>query len=118
MDLYEVLLPYEDFGFYLVDVEKIDMLFLDLEECNAYATVNNLNGYIPKNHDEPIIWALFNDDDSLQWSVTLDNSFQLFELLQNRESEQELLNTLCAIREDNIAREDALFLDTDDIELD
>lgn len=116
MDLYEVLLPYEEFGFYLVDVEKIDMLFLDLESCHAYATVNNLNGYIPRDHEEPIIWALFDDDDSLQWSVTLENSHQLFALLKTKESEQELVDTLYAIREENIAREDALFLDTNEIE--
>ncbi len=74
---------YETINFELIDIDGYDTLFTELLEDGTYATVSD-------------------DDDSFQWSVTLDDSYQLKDLLDSAESTDAFLETLQKIRQEHI----------------
>ncbi|SNV71427.1 hypothetical protein [Veillonella rodentium] len=93
---------YESINFEIIDIDGYDTLFTELLEDGTYATVSDDDGYMPEDLDTPIVFNVYDDNDSFQWSVTLDSSHQLQELLQNADSTETFLATLEDIREEHI----------------
>ena len=49
-----------------------------------------------------VVYIEYDDNDSFQWSVTLDDSYQLKDLLDSAESTDAFLETLQKIRQEHI----------------
>lgn len=97
---------YEDLGFEIVDIDEREALFFDLGDTGNYLTVSDDDGNLPNTLEAPILITLYDESDSFQWSVTLEDSLYLQELFQQFDSIDELLATLKDIRLENIARAD------------
>lgn len=93
---------YDSLNFELIDFDGYDTLFLELSEDGSYATVSDDDGHMPESLDTDIVFNVYDDNDSFQWSVSLTDSHQLQELLQAADSIDSFLETLQTIRQDNI----------------
>ena len=43
----------------------------------TYATVSDDDGYMPEDLETPVVFNVYDDNDSFQWSVTLDDSLPI-----------------------------------------
>lgn len=93
---------YESINFELIDIDGYDTLFTELLEDGTYATVSDDDGHMPEDLETSIVFNVYDDNDSFQWSVTLDDSYQLKDLLDSAKSTDEFLETLQRIREEHI----------------
>ena len=93
---------YETINFDLIDIDGYDTLFTELLEDGTYATVSDDDGHLPEDLETPIVFNVYDDNDSFQWSVTLDDSYQLKDLLDSAESTDAFLETLQNIRQEHI----------------
>ena len=75
---------YETINFELIDIDGYDTLFTELLEDGTYATVSDDDGHLPEDLETPIVFNVYDDNDSFQWSVTLDDSYQLKDLLDDK----------------------------------
>lgn len=106
MDSDTLELFYENLGFELVEIDDRDTLFYQISDSGEYATITDDNGNVPAGLDEPIIFTLYDENDSFQWSVTIEDSHYFGELFTRVEDTEELLSHLQGIRQENIARYD------------
>ncbi|MDY3973289.1 hypothetical protein [uncultured Veillonella sp.] len=97
---------YENLGFELVEIDDRDTLFYQISDDGEYATITDDNGNVPGSLEEPIIFTLYDENDSFQWSVTIEDSHYFGELFTRVEDTDELLSHLQGIRQENIARYD------------
>lgn len=97
-----VLAFYDELGFELIDFDGYNTLFIELLDDGSYATVSDDDGHIPESLNTNIVFNVYDDNDSFQWSVTLHDSHQLQELMISAESIDHLLCTLQNIRQENI----------------
>lgn len=67
-----------------------------------YATVSDDDGHMPEYTRYPIVFNVYDDTDSFQWSVSLNDSHQLQALLEEHTSTEDFLNALQMIRTENI----------------
>ena len=95
---------YESINFELIDIDGYDTLFTELLEDGTYATVSDDDGHMPDTLDTPIVFNVYDDTDSFQWSVSLDDSHQLQALLEENSNTEDFLDALQAIRTKNIER--------------
>ena len=95
---------YENLGFELAEIDDRDTLFYQVTDDGAYATITDEDGALPESLEEPIIFTLYDENDSFQWSVTIEDSHYFGELFTRVEDAEELLSHLQGIRQDNIAR--------------
>ena len=102
MDPDTIELLYEKLGFEIASIDDMDTLFLEIEENGDYATVTNDYGLFPESVDEAIVFSVYNDDDSFQWSVTLPSSLDLEEVFTQADDLTDVLETLKSIRQENI----------------
>ena len=93
---------YESIKFELIDIDGYDTLFTELLEYGTYATVSDDDGYMPEDLETPVVFNVYDDNDSFQWSVTLDDSYQLKDLLDSAESTNAFLVTLQKLRKEHI----------------
>lgn len=93
---------YEDNGFELVEIEDRDVLLFEMDD--QYALISDDDGNLPLSLDTPVIFSLYDDYDAFQWSVTLESSEELFNLVNSTEDYESLLRTLLDIRSENIER--------------
>lgn len=93
---------YESINFELIDIDGYDTLFTELLEDGTYATVSDDDGYMLQDLETPIVFNVYDDNDSFQWSVTLDDSYQLKNLLDGAESTDAFLVTLQKLRQEHI----------------
>ena len=93
---------YESINFELIDIDGYDTLFTELLEDGTYATVSDDDGYMLEDLETPIVFNVYDDNDSFQWSVTLDDSYQLKDLLDGAESTDAFLATLQKLRQEHI----------------
>ena len=93
---------YETINFELIDIDGYDTLFTELLEDGTYATVSDDDGHLPEDLETSIVFNVYDDNDSFQWSVTLDDSYQLKDLLDSAESTDAFLKTLQNIRQEHI----------------
>ena len=93
---------YESINFELIDIDGYDTLFTELLEDGTYATVSDDDGYMPEDLETPVVFNVYEDNDSFQWSVTLDDSYQLKDLLDGAESTDAFLVTLQKLRKEHI----------------
>ena len=98
---------YEEMGFELVDIDDREVLFYQLDDDGAYATITDDNGNVPTDLDSPIIFSVYDENDSYQWSVTLEDSHYFGQLFARFAASDDLLANLRDIRQENIARFDA-----------
>lgn len=103
MDTYRLESFYEDLNFEIVEIDDHDTLFFELTTDGDYATVTSEDGNLPEELTSPIIFSVYDANDSFQWSVTIENSEVFKELFQRFESTEELLSNLKDIRLENIA---------------
>ena len=80
---------YESINFELIDID-------------GYDTVSDDDGYMPEDLETPVVFNVYDDNDSFQWSVTLDDSYQLKDLLDGAESTDAFLVTLQKLRKEHI----------------
>lgn len=104
MDAHTIELFYEKLGFEIATIDDMDTLFLEIEENGNYATVTNYDGRFPESLDERLVFSIYDDNDSFQWSATLPDSFSLEEIFTKADDTASALTTLQAIRQDNIDR--------------
>jgi len=64
--------------------------------------VSDDDGYMLEDLETPIVFNVYDDNDSFQWSVTLDDSYQLKDLLDSAESTDAFLATLQKLRQEHI----------------
>ena len=93
---------YESINFELIDIDGYDTLFTELLEDGTYATVSDDDGYMLEDLETPIVFNVYDNNDSFQWSVTLDDSYQLKDLLDSAESTNAFLVTLQKLRKEHI----------------
>ena len=93
---------YDALDFEIIDFDGYDTLFVELLDDGTYATVSDDDGHMPDTLDTPIVFNVYDDNDSFQWSVTLDDSYQLKDLLDSAESTDAFLETLQKIRQEHI----------------
>ena len=93
---------YETINFELIDIDGYDTLFTELLEDGTYATVSDDDGHLPEDLETPIVFNVYDDTDSFQWSVSLNDSHQLQVLLEEHTSTEAFLNALQEIRTENI----------------
>ena len=74
----------------------------ELLDDGTYATVSDDDGHMPDTLDTPIVFNVYDDTDSFQWSVSLDDSHQLQALLEENSNTEDFLDALQAIRTKNI----------------
>lgn len=112
MDYDEMQSCFKDLGFEIADFDGEPFLFIDLndlEEYGMYALITDTAGNIPKSLDEPIIWSLFDDNDALQWSVSIKNASYLKKLFEESDSLEDIIDSLKNLREDNILEVDPYY---------
>ena len=93
---------YEHLDFEVLEIDQVDTLYLELLDDGTYATVSNDDGHMPESLNSAIVFSVYDDNDSFQWSVTLEDSYYLQELLSKTESMEGLLSTLQDIRQEPI----------------
>ena len=98
---------YEEMGFELVEIDDREVLFYQLDDDGTYATITDDNGNVPADLDSPIIFSVYDENDSYQWSVTLEDSHYFGQLFARFAASDDLLANLRDIRQENIARFDA-----------
>lgn len=98
---------FDSIGFEVVAIDDHDTLFKELFDGSMYMTLTDEDGRIPSNDEEPIIISLFDDNDAFKWSVSLDSTKELEELMNRVDDSEELIRTLEEIRSENIAFFDA-----------
>lgn len=104
MDYDETNSYFENLGFELAEIDNQASLFMDLEDTNwgYYAIVTDVDGNIPSSIDQPIVWSVYDDNDSFQWSVTIENAIYLKTLFEETDNLDDILQSLQNLREDNI----------------
>ena len=93
---------YDALDFEIIDFDGYDTLFVELLDDGTYATVSDDDGYMLEDLETPIVFNVYDDNDSFQWSVTLDDSYQLKDLLDGAESTDAFLATLQKLRQEHI----------------
>ena len=89
---------YDALDFEIIDFDGYDTLFVELLDDGTYATVSDDDGHMPDTLDTPIVFNVYDDTDSFQWSVSLNDSHQLQALLEENTSTEDFLNALQMIR--------------------
>ena len=93
---------YDALDFEIIDFDGYDTLFIELLDDGTYATVSDDDGHMPDTLDPPIVFNVYDDTDSFQWSVSLNDSHQLQALLEEHTATVEFLKALQSIRTQNI----------------
>ena len=93
---------YDALDFEIIDFDGYDTLFVELLDDGTYATVSDDDGHMPDTLDTPIVFNVYDDTDSFQWSVSLNDSYQLQALLEEHSATEEFLEALQTIRTENI----------------
>lgn len=104
MDAEAVQSFYENMGFELVEIDDRETLFYELSDLGDYATITDPEGNLPGDLESPVIWSVYDENDSFQWSVTIEDSHYLRELFNRIEGSEELLSNLQDLRQDNITK--------------
>ena len=63
---------YENLGFELVEIDDRETLFIKLMMMVIMSTITDEDGGVPTSLNEPIIFNLYDDMNSFQWSVTVE----------------------------------------------
>lgn len=93
---------YESLQFEWITIDDQDVLFYELLDDGTYLIVTDDDGHTPTTVKEPIVISIYDSNDSFLWSVTLDNSTHLKELLEKADSMEEFMTVLSHIRQENI----------------
>lgn len=105
MDYDESLSLFENLGFEIAQIDDQDVLFVDLsdvEDEGNYAVVTDMDGNMPSNLIDPIMWSVYDVNDMFQWSVTVEKPRYLKELFEESDTLEDVLMSLRNLREDNI----------------
>lgn len=95
---------YDNLGFELVEIDDKEVLFLELHELGDYAVVSDDEGNIPTDLENPVIWSVYDENDSFQWSVTLESSQVVKALFDRLDDIDEVLDELKELRLENITK--------------
>ena len=93
---------YDSLDFEIIDLDGYDTLFIELLDDGTYATVSDDDGHMPDTLDTPIVFNVYDDTDSFQWSVSLNDSHHLQSLLEENSNTEQFLDALQTIRTENI----------------
>lgn len=93
---------FEPLGFEWAHIDDEETLCYSFDDQGLYATVTDDMGRIPESLDTPIIFTVYDDNDSFRWSVTLDKADDLGDVFARSENTDELLATLQDIRQEHI----------------
>ncbi len=93
MNADELLEAYEPFELYETEIEDgCTALIYEPIENEEYALVTNVDGTLPTDLDQEIIFAAYRADGAFAWSVGFENSHQFFELLNNHSKKDDLVD--------------------------
>lgn len=106
MDTAQVEEFYETLHIAIEDIDNYDALVLDVSDKGNYITISDDDGRIPDSLDSPIVCNLYDYNSSYQWSVTLEDSYQLKDLLAESDDMESFLASLEVIRQNNFAKYD------------
>ncbi|MBK7921380.1 MAG: hypothetical protein IPJ92_04915 [Veillonella sp.] len=101
---------YEKMDFGILDFDNTDVLYTDLLDDGSYATITDNDGHMPETLETEIVFSVYDDNDSFQWSVTLEDSLYFQELYTAAESTEALLATLQDIRQEHIELYDIYYM--------
>ncbi len=95
---------YDVLGFELVEIDNREVWFLELHDYGDYATITDEEGDLPSSLYDKIIWAVYDQNDSFQWSVTLDDSMMLKEYFDRSDDINDILKGLEDLRMENMTK--------------
>jgi hypothetical protein len=88
-----LLEAYEPFDFYETEIEDdCTALIYEPIENEAYALITDVDGTMPADLEQEIIFAAYTGEGAFAWSVGFENSHQLLELLSSHPKSDNLVD--------------------------
>lgn len=95
-----LLEAYEPFDFSETEIEDgCTALIYEPIPNEAYALITNVDGTMPADLDQEIIFATYTADGAFAWSVGFENSHHLLELLNNQPQNDNLVEIVKSFRD-------------------
>ena len=91
---------YEPFDFFETEIEDGCMaLIYEPTPNEEYALITDVDGTMPEDLDQEIIFAMYTSDGAFAWSVGFENSHHLLELLNNHAKNDNLVEIVKKFRD-------------------
>ncbi|MBC8015947.1 MAG: hypothetical protein H7X79_09410 [Sporomusaceae bacterium] len=88
-----LLEAYEPFDFYETEIENgCTALIYEPIENEAYALITDVDGTMPMDLEQEIIFAAYTADGAFAWSVGFETSHQFLELLNTYSKSDDLID--------------------------
>jgi len=95
-----LLEAYEPFDFYETETEDNSMaLIYEPIENESYALITDVDGAMPMDLEQEIIFATYTADGAFAWSVGFESSQQLLELLNSQPKSDNLMDIVKTYRD-------------------
>lgn len=100
MNTNPLLEAYEPFELYETEIEDgCTALIYEPVENEAYALITDIDGTLPTDLEQEIIFAAYTADGAFAWSVGFENSQQLLELLSNHPKSDNVVDIVKSYRD-------------------
>ena len=93
---------YEALGFEEIDFDDEPVLFSELDDDGNYAIITDEDGMMITSLEQPALFSYYTGDDEFQWSVTLEDSYFLKDIMNRHDDMDDLLQVLQEHRLDNM----------------
>ncbi len=91
---------YDPFDFFETEIEDgCTALMYELIPNEEYALITNVDGTMPEDLDQEIIFAAYTADGAFAWSVGFETSHHLLELLNNQPKNNNLMEIVKTFRD-------------------
>jgi len=101
MDENTLLEAYEPFEFYETEIEgSSSALIYEPIDNEDYALITDVDGIMPVDLEQEIIFAAYTADGAFAWSVGFESSLLLLELLTKHSKSDNLINIVKSYRDD------------------
>jgi len=95
-----LLEAYEPFDFYETEIEDgCTALIYEPIDNEEYSLITNVDGTMPADLEQEIIFATYTTDGAFAWSVGFENSHQFLELLQSHTKGDDIVNIVKKYRD-------------------
>jgi hypothetical protein len=95
-----LLEAYEPFEFFETEIEdNCTALIYEPTPSENYALITNVDGTMPEDLDQEIIFAAYTTDGAFAWSVGFENSHHFLELLNNDPTNDNLVDIVKKFRD-------------------
>ncbi|MBP2628158.1 MAG: hypothetical protein H6Q68_2869 [Firmicutes bacterium] len=102
MDDNTLLEAYEPFDFYETETEEgCSALIYEPIDNEDYALITDVDGTMPIDLEQEIIFAAYTADGAFAWSVSFENSLQFLELLNKHPKNDNLIDIVKNYRDNS-----------------